>query len=263
VTTVLKVLLACVGVFVLLIASFFFFNAEDTKTAAVTKTANDFFLAVKNKDMDRAHTYLSEHFQAETSNSDLQRYFEKHFLNNIKEVSWNAHSISGDRGGVAGFVTTDSDETIPISLSFVNDATGWKIYTIRKTSLGTQDEASHEMPSEQDLIRLVNLSMSVFAESVSNKSMVKLHSHVSNLWQQQFSPEKFDEAFSSFFDLGLDLRLLEDFSPQFITKPRIDKDGILVITGLYPTQPNQVHFEQKYLYEGLRWKLVGFSTDIK
>ena len=57
--------------------------------------------------------------------------------------------------------------------------------------------------------------------------------------------------------------MLDNYSPQFSSKPTIDDNGVLVIAGHYPTKPNQVYFQQKYIYEGLGWKLIGFSADIK
>lgn len=33
--------------------------------------------------------------------------------------------------------------------------------------------------------------------------------------------------------------------------------------GYFPTRPDRFQFEQKYIYEGVGWKLVGFSYEIK
>jgi uncharacterized protein YxeA len=254
----LKILIGIVCVFVLAIAAAFFFTAD------MTATADEFFTAVKNKDMEKAYTYLSEDFQSGTTKKDLQEYLKSNSFSKFKEANWQSRSFNGGRGDLTGSIATDTGGVIPITLSFVKEENDWKIYSIQKPSSGIQEETtSIEIPSEQVLVKLVNKSMSVFSDSVNEKSMVKFHSHVSNLWQQQFSPEKFDEAFGSFYELDIDLALLESFSPQFSAKPNIDEDGVLLIKGHYPTQPNQVYFEQKYLFEGLGWKLIGFNTNIK
>jgi hypothetical protein len=256
--TLLKVLLGIVGVFVLAIAAVFYFTAD------MTAAADEFFMAAKNKDMDKAFSYLSEDFQSGTTKGDLQKYLEKNSLSKFKEANWESRSINGGRGDLTGSITTDSGGVVPLTLSFVKGDNGWKIYSIQKPSSGIQEEtASIEIPNEQSLVQLVNQSMEIFAESVNDKSMVKFHSHVSNLWQQQFTPEKLDEAFESFYDAGVDLTILANYSPMFAAKPSIDENGVLLIVGHYPTQPNQLHFEQKYIYEGLGWKLMGFSTNIK
>lgn len=254
----LKILLGVVGVFVLAIVAIFFFTAD------MTKIADEFFLAVKGKDMDKAYSYLSEDFQTNTTKSDLQKYLEANSMSNFKEASWESRSINGGRGDLTGSITTESGGVVPITLSFVKGESGWKIYSIQKPSSGIQEESvSSEVPSEQELVQLVNQSMNVFAESVNERNMVKFHSYVSALWQQQFTTEKFDEAFGSFYDLGLDFTLLRNYSPQFSSKPTIDEDGVLLISGHYPTQPNKVYFTQKYIFEGLGWKMVGFNINIK
>ena len=63
-------------------------------------------------------------------------------------------------------------------------------------------------------------------------------------------------------DQNIDLTVLEPLEPVFDGEPRIDEDGVLEITGNYPTEPSQVAFVLKYLYEGTAWKLVGFNIDI-
>ena len=99
--------------------------------------------------------------------------------------------------------------------------------------------------------------------SVKEKNMSRMFAHVSNLWQKQFSVEKFNEVFGSFFQFGDALMVLDEHSPQFSEKAAIDENGVLLLKGLYPTKPNQLHFEQKYIYEGLGWKLIGFNANIK
>lgn len=252
-----KILLGIVGIFVLAIVAIFFCTAD------MVTSANEFFTAIKNNDMNKAYTHLSEAFQASTSQFDLETYLKKNLIHKFKEASWESRSISGRRGKLIGSITTESGGVVPITLSFVKGENGWKIYSIQKPSPGIQEESSSlEIPSEQELVKLVSESMHVFTESVNDKSMAKFHSHVSNLWQQQFTIEKLNEAFGGFYDIGVDLTSLAYYSPQFKSKPSLDENGVLIIAGYYPTKPNQVHFEQQYVYEGLGWKLISFSVNL-
>ncbi len=253
-----KILLGVVGVFILAIVAIFFFTAD------MVTSADEFFAAVKDRDMKKAYTYLSEDFQASTNQADLEAYLEKNLIHKFKEASWESRSINGGRGHLVGSITTESGGVVPITLDFVKGDNGWKIYSIQKPSSGIQEESSPiQIPSEQEQIQLVAEAMHIFADSVNDQSMAKFHSHVSNLWQQQFTIEKFDEAFGEFYNIGVDLTILDNYSPQFKSKPSIDENGVLIISGYYPTKPNQVHFVQKYIYEGLGWKLMGFSTNIQ
>ncbi len=240
------------------LASVFYFTAD------MVAAADDFFTAVKSKDMDKAYSYLSEDFQITTSKAELKEYLSQSSIQNFKEANWESRSINGGRGSLIGSITTESGGVVPITLNFVKGQNGWKIYSIQKPITGINEESSPlAIPSEKDQVKLVDTSMLVFAESVNDKSMAKFFNHVSGLWQQQFTIAKFDEAFGSFYGLGADLTVLKNYTPVFNAKPSIDENGVLLVSGHYPTQPNQVVFEHKYIYEGLGWKLIGFSTNIQ
>ncbi|MCW8857661.1 MAG: hypothetical protein OQJ95_09885 [Kangiella sp.] len=256
--TLLKVVLGLFGLIALGLVAVFFFTTD------MVTTADDFFAAVKNQNMNKAYTYLSEDFKASTSKSDLQQYLNKNAISSFKEASWESRSINGGRGSLTGSISTESGGVVPITLNFVEAENGWKIYSILKPSSGIHEETiSAQMPSEQEQISLVKKSIQVFAEDVNRKSMKKFHAYISNLWQRQVTVAKLDEAFGAFYNIGADMTVLANYSPQFSQKPSINEDGVLVIAGKYPTKPSQVDFEQKYIYEGLGWKLMGFNINIK
>ena len=104
--------------------------------------------------------------------------------------------------------------------------------------------------------------MRVFAQSVNDKSMAPMHDHIAHVWRRQVSVELLDDAFGGFYDLGVDLMILERFSPQFSKQPAFDEYGALAIEGTYPTEPSTVTFKHQYVYEGLGWKLTGFNVNI-
>ena len=106
-------------------------------------------------------------------------------------------------------------------------------------------------------------SMHVFAESVNSKSMQSFHDYISHLWQQQFSVKQLDDAYGKLYAANVDLTVLDRYSPQFSSKASIDEDGVLLIAGVYPTKPSKVVFSQKYIYEGLGWKLMGFNIQFE
>jgi len=233
-------------------------------TAGMSDTADKFFSAVKSDNYEKAYSLLSEDFKSNTSKSQLKDYLTGNTLTEFKEASWTSRSVNGGRGELTGSIITKSGGVVPISLGFVKGANDWKIYSIKKPLSGIQEETkAAQLPSETEQIKLVNDAMYIFAASVKDKSMLKMYNHVSNLWQKQFSVEEFNKAFSSFFKFGDTLMILEQFSPSFSEKATIDKDGVLLLKGLYLTKPNQIYFEQKYIYEGLGWKLIAFNVNAK
>jgi hypothetical protein len=288
--TFLKILLGFVCFVALAIAAVFYF------TANMVSVADDFFTAVKSKDIDKAYSCLSEDFKAATSREVLNDFLNKNGLNGFKSSSWAERSVSGSRGTLTGTISTETGGAIPIKLSFAKGDSGWKIYSIEKPPAGIQEEKpkqegqpagiqpdkpaqqplstseqgktpetppARNVPSIDDQAKMVAATMHVFAVSVNEKSMAKFHAYCSGLMQRQYTVQKLDEIFTSFFDLGADLTLLDNLSPSFDEKAIINENGVLVIKGRYPTQPSQVYFEQKYITEGQGWKVVGINVNVK
>ncbi len=214
-------------------------------------------------DISKAYSYLSDDFKANTSQEGLSDFLSKSGLTAFKTASWQDRSLSGGRGELTGSINTESGGVVPIKLSFVKGESGWKIYSIEKPQAGIQDLKSGQFPAEGDQVKLVNETMHVFALSVNEKSMAKLHAHASNLMQKEYTLQKLDEVFTPFYKIGTDFTLLDNLSPIFDEKPSLNGDGVLLIKGHYATKPSQVFFEQQYVYEGTGWKVLGLSVEVK
>ncbi|MGB5706312.1 MAG: hypothetical protein WBM41_05740 [Arenicellales bacterium] len=256
--TTLKILLGVMIVVVVGIGSVFYFTKD------MVDASDGFFTAIKNKDLDKAYSWLSEDFKTSTSIADLKYFVEINGLGNYQQASWSSRSIEVGQGEISGSVITESGNAVPLTVKFVKGKDGWKIYSIRKPSAGLQSNTNAvRMPDEREAVSLIRESISHFALSVNQKSMQAFHDHIASIWQQQFSVDDLDHAYKAFYDANIDLTVLDELTPQFTISPELDQNGVLLITGLYPTRPSQVNFEQKYVYEGLSWKLVGFSANIK
>lgn len=233
-------------------------------TSGMTDTADKFFTAVKSGNYEEASSFLSEDFKSSTSRYQLETYLTSNALNEFKEASWSSRSIQGGRGELVGSITTEAGGVVPVSLGLIKGEDDWKIYSIKKPASGIQEETKTAVvPSEKEQIMLASETMHIFAVSIKEKNMSKMFDHVSNLWQKQITVEKFDELFGAFYKLGDTLMVVDEMALQFTEKTNVNEDGVMVLKGLYPTAPNQVHFEQRYIYEGLGWKLVSFYIEVK
>jgi len=256
--TFLKIAGIIAGLVVIGIAAVFYFTAD------MVTVADKFLAAVKSNDIDKAYSLVSDDFKAITSKDALRDFLNKSGLTGYKSASWQERSTSGGRGELTGSVSTESGGAIPLKMRFVKGESGWKIYAIEKPGAGVQEQSSTPAPpSEEELVKMVAATMHIFAVSVNEKSMAKLHEQCSNLMKKQYPVQKLDETFAAFFNLGVDLTLLDKLSPVFENKATVNKDNVFEIKGYYPTSPSRVHFEQEYVYEGLGWKLLGLSVNIK
>lgn len=254
----LKIVIGIVVVFVLGIATVFYF------TAGMAKTADAFLEAVRKQDIAAARSYLSEDFKASTDETALKEFLSKGALLKFKKASWSNRQISGGRGELNGAVTTDTGGVVPLKLMFVKENDAWKIYAIQKPTAGLQSEqTSPSIPTVASQAGLVKRSMHDFGVSINSKTMEHFHSTVSQLWQRQFTTEKFNVVFGKAFDSGWDLIVLDKVEPVIEPVSGLGEHGELVLKGYFPTKPKPINFEQKYVYEGIDWKLFGFGIEVK
>jgi hypothetical protein len=249
-----KILLGVVSVFILAIAAVFYF------TAGMTDTADAFLVAVKDNDLQKARSLLAEDFKASTDEKALKDFLSRSAITKFKESSWSNRQVSGGRGELTGSITTDSGGVVPLKLTFVKENGVWKIYALHKPTAGLQVETSSlHAPSKADGILLVKRSIHDFVISVEKKNMEHFYGTISRLWQKELTTAKLNDAFKSVMDSGLNWSVLDRFEPILTDDGKVNENGMLVLAGYYPTKPNQVHFQQKYVYEGVSWKLVGFN----
>lgn len=235
-------------------------------TSGLNDTAMAFFGEISTRNYNKSYSYLSEAFKKNTTKDEFIKFIEESGLEGFKEVSWSSRSISGkNQGNFDGSVITNTGENIPIKMSFVKENSDWKIFSLFISQAGASyKNSNNSLPPIDQLMKLTDESMLKFANSVNAKDFKEFHSHVSNLWQKQYTIIKFNETFKSFIDAEIDLLpALKVTNPIFDVEPIINSDNILILKGHYPTNPSQIHFELKYIQEGIKWKLIGTSIYLK
>lgn len=252
---------ALIGFAVVLVVAVF---AVFRSTSGMVETADAFLEAVRQQDISKAHSYLAEDFKASTDETALQDFLSKGAILDFKEASWSNRQVSGGQGELEGSIETETGGVVPIRMTFVKENDAWKIYAIQKPTAGLQPaDSSPAMPAESDQVALVKQSMHDFIVSVENKSMEHFHGTVSRLWQEQHTSEQLDQAFQSIIDSDADWGVLNSVEPMISAESKVDENGVLLLVGYYPTSPSQVIFEQKYIFEGVAWKLIGFNIEAR
>ncbi|MFK8011098.1 MAG: hypothetical protein AB8B80_03590 [Marinicellaceae bacterium] len=255
--TIIKVIIGLVALIALAVMAAFYFTAD------LPKTAEKFFTAVKNDNMTLAYSYVSNDFKKATSEQSLKSFLQKNGLDQYKSATWKNRQRENSSGQLVGYVLTETDVKVPISINLIKFEDDWKIHRIDKAPSGvTSQTKTPQMPSEQDLIRLTNETLWLFVKSVSQNNMELIRNQSSSLFQKQVSLEAFNDAYQSFFKFEDKLLIIENLSPQFTSKAQINKDGVLIVKGQYPLKPNPLVFTSKYLYEGYGWKLLGLNVEI-
>jgi len=253
VKTLVKLLVILVLVVAMIVASVFMF------TGGMVKDTKAFFVALKNDDTAKASGYLSKNFLESTSIEELKKYFDASNIADYKDSSWGSRSVVNNQAEISGSIKTESAKTVPLSIKFIKEGGKWKISAINLASTGLN--SGNIIPNEEAQVQLVIDSMKAFADSVANKSMAVFRNHVSALWRNQQDLQKFEDNFDSIY--GQNFSSVLNYSPVFSQESKIDEDGVMLIKGYYPMKNNKMNFEQEYIKEGLKWKLVAFSFNIE
>jgi opacity protein-like surface antigen len=121
-----------------------------------------------------------------------------------------------------------------------------------------------DVPEKADLVSMTESSLISFGKAVKKKDFYGFYDDIAIVWQKQTTAEKLEELFKDFLDKGIDLpAAIKEKEPVFSQPATINSDGVLMIKGYYPTTPNRIVFQLKYLQEEDEWKLVGIDVNLK
>jgi hypothetical protein len=232
-------------------------------TGDVTKAGDDFFAAVQIDDMDAAYALLSDDFKAGTSEDELKSYLAGNALNKIKDASWGGRMMTGGVAELEGTITTEGGSKIPIKLRLIDSESGWRINAIEKESAGFKNSASGSaavppIGKQQELFRD---TITVYAESLADRSMQKLWDNSAGIFRRQFNVEQLNEAYERNYRFAGDYAEISKMAP-IIDDSRIDQDGFLVIKGHYPIKPKPLYVRQSFAYEGVKWVSSGLVLQV-
>lgn len=84
----------------------------------------------------------------------------------------------------------------------------------------------------------------------------------SQMFQSQVGNEALIEAYKPFIDNKVIVKDWIEGDFILTEEPSIDENGILNLTGKYPTSPNSLQFSLGYIYSHPSWKLVRINLAI-
>jgi len=151
---------------------------------------------------------------------------------------------------------------VSFRLRYVYGQSGWKLLGINVKAIPTVEKTG-EIPSEKQVKALVLESLLAFNTSIQEKDFDSFYAHIAQLWRKETTAAKLQKIFQAFIDQEVDIAPIAKLEPTFDGKPAMNSDGFLVVKGSYPTKPNKVSFEVKYVQEEMEWKLVGINVRVK
>ncbi len=260
-----KVLLILFGV---VAAITLFVTGIFTLTSGAAGTADSFFFHLEAEATDEAWSLLSQEFQETTNKDDLRKTLASRGLTEVTDTTWNSRSITPGRAKVSGTATTRSGNTVPVTVDLVKNDDHWRIQYIGFDSPGISTKVRGTAltpPGEAEQIALVKESLTVFGESVNGKDFTPFVDHISDTWKNDgVTVEQLNQAFSSFIDQEINiLPVLDSLAPAFDNEVVVADNGVMSITGVYPSTPSKLKFELDYIKEGTAWKVVRTALNIE
>lgn len=123
--------------------------------------------------------------------------------------------------------------------------------------------APAKIPPEGDLAALTHRSMRLFAAAVARDDFSELYAGLATAWKRQMSAGDLRSSFATFVDKKVPLTVVDTSAPVFTAPAGIDSDGLLRVTGHYPTRPMRVLFTLHFLQEESQWRLAGIEVHTK
>jgi hypothetical protein len=161
-------------------------------------------------------------------------------------------------------------------------------FTLVGRDPGFLDPTDRQPPPAEAVVKtLTNESLLAFNDAIQRKSFLDLFEQCSLRWQDQLvtrdAPaaipgtmrraltEKQKElgaarllhAFQSFVDQQIDISGIKGIEPVFDRPAWVNTEGLLVVSGYYPTRPYRVLFSLKFTYELPVWRLFGLDVGLK
>ena len=151
---------------------------------------------------------------------------------------------------------------VAFKLTYIYGESAWKLLGINVQATPFVENTG-KVPSDKELKSLALDSLLAFDVAVQTKSFEKFYGHIAKLWQKEITPKTLLQIFQSFIEAKISIAPIAKLEPTFEGTPAVNEDGFLELEGSYPTQPNKVFFQLKYVYEDESWKLVGINVHVK
>jgi hypothetical protein len=185
--------------------------------------------------------------------------------------------IQGKIARLTASVQTAKGEKLQLVVTLHEEFGAWRVYSVKSprspaTGLsenrftlvgrggGFETGDTQPPPDDKTLRRLVRDSLLEFNRAIRERSFSDLYKTVSAAWQAEVTEKQLQRAFQGFIDQDIDISIVSAQEPIFDGPPQIGSDEVMAVSGHYATQPFQISFTLKFVYEAPRWKLFGLDV---
>ena len=242
--------------------------------------AKQFFEQIAAGKTQEAYASAAFGFQAQQSESVFAQTVREMGLAEFASAEWQPAEISGREARLPVTVRTKQGEELPFVVTLVEESGKWRVHALRTPRNGSMtrtdnrfslvgkgagfsDALNRPLPTDAEVQVLTRETLLAFNQAIRQQSFTEFYAGVSTAWQKQLTEGQLQRAFQPFIEKGVDLKGIAALPAVIDPPPFISTDGLLMVSGHYPTQPYKVHFSLKYIYELPRWKLFGIDVNLR
>jgi len=219
-------------------------------------------------------------FQAQRSAAVFEAAAKEMGLVDAASMEWDKPQVDGRTAKVGVRIRTRDGKELPLIVTLTRESSTWRVYSLRSPPSETTgvsenrftlvgkaptftDAVTQPVPPELELRKLVRDNLLRFNEAIASKSFDAFYDSVAVKWQDQLTKGQLQRAFQPFVDKQIDLSGIEKVEPVWDAPVSVGTDGLLILSGYFPTEPYRVHFSLKFLYELPSWKLFGIDVNLR
>ncbi len=120
--------------------------------------------------------------------------------------------------------------------------------------------ARPQVPDPISLIVMIRTTMVALNQANLTGNYSVLREISAPIFQAQNSQAQLAVAFTTLRDQRLDLSSVVAVTPELTDAPAVDDNGILRVTGFFPTEPLRVNFQLAYQLANGQWRPIGMSV---
>lgn len=117
--------------------------------------------------------------------------------------------------------------------------------------------AKPAIPDEFALNILIRRTLLTLNDANQSNNYTVLHALAGPGFQAKNDVKKLSDLFAGLRNHNLDLAPIVYLTPRLTRKPELTKEGLLRLTGLIPSKPQQINFDMAFQKVGDRWRLDG------
>jgi hypothetical protein len=123
--------------------------------------------------------------------------------------------------------------------------------------------AGPALPSDRKIAMMIFSTLIALNQANATGNYSVLRDMAAPGFQSAHTTAQIAEAFANLRQRNLDLSPILLFQPKLLGMPKINKEGMLRVTGFFQTQPEQVHFDLIFEPRDGQWKLFGLAVDTR